>query len=299
MMTQDSTKMLKDINEASWLSKPHVHLKDPKNVIEKINCIIQGGSKKLQVIFDFDRTLTKHHENGVVALSSYGVLESLPMLPKGCSELSKADLAKYLPIETDPKLSMEEKIPHMVEWWTRWIEMIKGIQWDLLVVEKHARDNQLPIRDGTKACFEQLQSAKVPVLVFSAGIGDVVQMTLSHRGLLTPNVHIISNFLKIEDGKVAGYVDDSIIHVFNKNELLIKDTPYYQELSGRSNVILLGDSTGDALMADGVPHEIVLKIGFLNTNIEESLSQFMDLFDIVLTDDQTMDVLHQILNSVV
>uniref|UniRef100_A0A1B6MFL6 5'-nucleotidase n=1 Tax=Graphocephala atropunctata TaxID=36148 RepID=A0A1B6MFL6_9HEMI len=299
MMTQDSTKMLKDINEASWLSKPHVHLKDPKNVIEKINCIIQGGSKKLQVIFDFDRTLTKHHENGVVALSSYELLETMPTIPEGWSECSRASVAKYRPVETDPKLSMEEKIPIMLEWWTLGCELLKKIQWDLEIVDKHIRDNQQPLRDGTKACFEQLQSAKVPVLVFSAGIGDVVQMTLSHRGLLTPNVHIISNFLKIEDGKVVGYVDDNIIHVFNKNELLIKDTPYYQELSGRSNVILLGDSTGDALMADGVPHEIVLKIGFLNTNIEESLSQFMDLFDIVLTDDQTMDVLHQILNSVV
>lgn len=41
----------------------------------------------------------------------------------------------------------------------------------------------------------------------------------------------------------------------------------FQELTGRSNVILLGDSTGDAKMADGVPHDTILKIGFLNTNV--------------------------------
>lgn len=40
-----------------------------------------------------------------------------------------------------------------------------------------------------------------------------------------------------------------------------------QELSGRSNVILLGDSVGDAKMADGVPHDTVLKIGFLNNHV--------------------------------
>lgn len=30
---------------------------------------------------------------------------------------------------------------------------------------------------------------------------------------------------------------------------------------------MLGDSTGDAKMADGVPHDTILKIGFLNTSV--------------------------------
>uniref|UniRef100_A0A1B6FFA8 5'-nucleotidase n=1 Tax=Cuerna arida TaxID=1464854 RepID=A0A1B6FFA8_9HEMI len=297
-MIEDSTKVLKSINEADWLSKPHVHMKDPEEVIEKINSIIQGGSKQLQVVFDFDRTLTKHHENGVITHSSYGVLETAPTFPQNFTESSRANLAKYRPIETDPNISIEEKTPIMVEWWTKGIEAMKGIQWDLDVVEKHLRDNQQPLRDGTTACFEQLQNARVPVLVFSAGLGDVVRIALEQRGLLTSNVHIISNFLKIEDGKIAGYIGENLIHVFNKNELLIKNTPYYEELSGRTNVILLGDSTGDAMMADGISHNNVLKIGFLNTEIEECLTQFKDLFDIVLTDDQTMDVLNHILKLV-
>uniref|UniRef100_A0A1B6H3L6 5'-nucleotidase n=1 Tax=Cuerna arida TaxID=1464854 RepID=A0A1B6H3L6_9HEMI len=297
-MIEDSTKLLKSINEADWLSKPHVHMKDPEEVIEKINSIIQGGSKQLQVVFDFDRTLTKHHENGVITHSSYGMLKSMSTIPKEYSEASKANLTKYLPIETDPRLSVEEKLPHMIEWWTAEFEMMKGIQWDVRDVDKHIRENQQPFRDGTTACFEQLQNARVPVLVFSAGLGDVVRIALEQRGLLTSNVHIISNFLKIEDGKIAGYIGENLIHVFNKNELLIKNTPYYEELSGRTNVILLGDSTGDAMMADGISHNNVLKIGFLNTEIEECLTQFKDLFDIVLTDDQTMDVLNHILKLV-
>lgn len=44
-----------------------------------------------------------------------------------------------------------------------------------------------------------------------------------------------------------------------------------QELEGRSNVILLGDSIGDAGMADGVCHDTVLKIGFLNSNVSTNL----------------------------
>ncbi|XP_046673061.1 7-methylguanosine phosphate-specific 5'-nucleotidase A-like isoform X1 [Homalodisca vitripennis] len=297
-MAEGSTKLLKSINEADWLLRPHVHMKDPEQVIEKINSMIQGGSKQLQVVFDFDRTLTKHHENGVITHSSYGVLETVPTFPQSFRESNRTKLAKYRPIEIDPNITMEEKIPIMLEWWTSGIEDMKGIQWDLDMVEKHLRDNQQPFRDGTKACFEQLQNAGVPVLVFSAGLGDVVRIALTHKGLLTSNVHIISNFLKIEDGKIAGYIGENLIHVFNKNEAHVKNTPYYEELTGRTNVVLLGDSTGDAMMADGVSHNNVLKIGFLNTDIEQCLTQFKDLFDIVLTDDQTMDVLNHILKFV-
>ena len=34
----------------------------------------------------------------------------------------------------------------------------------------------------------------------------------------------------------------------------------------------------------------VLKIGFLYDNVESSLSSYMEVFDIVLVDDQTMQV---------
>lgn len=47
-------------------------MKNPHEVKEKINKIISGGKNKLQIIFDFDRTLTKHHENGVLTKSSFG-----------------------------------------------------------------------------------------------------------------------------------------------------------------------------------------------------------------------------------
>lgn len=55
-----------------------------------------------------------------------------------------------------------------------------------------------------------------------------------------------------------------MIHVLNKNEVAIKNTDYYNLIRERSNVILLGDSLGDAKMADGIDHaENVLKIGFI------------------------------------
>lgn len=83
------------------------------------------------------------------------------------------------------------------------------------------------IRVGTAECLQHLRDSDVPVLVFSAGIGDVVKSCLEHQDFLTRNVHVVSNFLKFHDGIVAGCQGD-IIHIFNKNEHLIQNTPYYE-----------------------------------------------------------------------
>lgn len=46
-------------------------MKDKELVISKIKKIKEGGSSKLQIITDFDRTVSKHHDNGKPTLSSY------------------------------------------------------------------------------------------------------------------------------------------------------------------------------------------------------------------------------------
>lgn len=86
------------------------------------------------------------------------------------------------------------------------------------------------------------------------------------------------------------------IHSFNKNEASIKDTEYFEEIKGRSNVILVGDTIGDANMADGLDTcDTVIKIGYLSTKRLTRLSDYLNNFDIVLENDQTMDVIIDIL----
>lgn len=50
-------------------------MKDKNDVYRKIRKIIESGKEKLQIITDFDRTLSKHHHNGVNTKSSYGELK--------------------------------------------------------------------------------------------------------------------------------------------------------------------------------------------------------------------------------
>lgn len=97
---------------------------------------------------------------------------------------------------------------------------------------------------------------------------------------------------------MSGLASD-IIHVFNKNENSVQDPEYFNVIQSRNNVILLGDSPGDLTMADGLknPGQII-KIGFLNSNIDALLERYLNMFDIVLIDDQTMSVPYEIVKLV-
>lgn len=55
------------------------------------------------------------------------------------------------------------------------------------------------LRDNAKTAVERMSQAGIPLLVLSAGIGDVVQAVLQASGIDLPNVQVISNFMQFDD----------------------------------------------------------------------------------------------------
>lgn len=60
------------VNTIKELSGSNVYIKDKKKVNEIINELVQAGINKLQIVLDFDKTVTKQHVNGVKQYSSFG-----------------------------------------------------------------------------------------------------------------------------------------------------------------------------------------------------------------------------------
>ncbi|XP_003705181.1 cytosolic 5'-nucleotidase IIIB isoform X1 [Megachile rotundata] len=286
-----------DLDDFSTLKLKHVHIKDKNLLLNTINTILKDGRNCLQVVTDFDLTLTKQHVNGKKALSSFGIFSKSKQLPEIYAKESGRLYKKYRPIEIDPNLPLEEKAEAMTNWMIAAEEILQGIPFDPKEISEVVKIYGSDLRDGTKELFKKFHSAGIPVLVFSAGLGDVVEAVLKAQGVLFDNVKVISNFLKYKDGKLTGFKNKKLIHVFNKNEHTVEQE-YFKFLEGRRNVFLMGDTTGDASMVDGIEDlGAVLKVGFLYDNIESSLSSFMEKFDIVLVDDQTMQVPINILQS--
>lgn len=117
--------------------------------------------------------------------------------------------------------------------------------------------------------MNDLNKADVPILVFSAGVGDVIDEALHANSLTGDNVKVISNYMTFDsDGKLVAFTG-KLIHMYNKNESSIPhNSTYFQDLSHRNNVLLMGDSLGDLQMSKGVePPSTVLTIGFLNDKV--------------------------------
>lgn len=49
------------------------------------------------------------------------------------------------------------------------------------------------LRDGTHELFADLNRMAVPILVFSAGLGDSVLAVLNQAGVMQPNVKVSEN----------------------------------------------------------------------------------------------------------
>ncbi|KAK7861964.1 hypothetical protein R5R35_006331 [Gryllus longicercus] len=297
MSEVENVKRVK-LDQFPALLRDCVHMRNKEHVENLINELVKGGAEKLQFISDFDQTMTKQHMNGQRCLSSFGVFGHCPQLPQNYREQSQALFNQYRPIEIDPEMSVEEKIPHMVEWYEKAQDLLTGFPLPQTHLDNVMHNICLELRNGTVNLLSHLNKADVPMLVFSAGLGDMVAAILRYHSALLPNVHIISNFLQYDGDTLCGF-KGQIIHTFNKNEHAIENSDYFSLLTGRSNVILLGDSEGDARMAEGVKDSnAVLKIGFLYERVEESLNTYLDIYDIVLVDDQTMDVPNQLLDVI-
>lgn len=106
---------------------------------------------------------------------------------------------------------------------------------------------------------------------------------------LSANIHIVFNeFIWDESGRTAG-AKEPLIHVFNKDYGTIKRLPIYQEIQGRKNAILLGDSVDDAQMLDGFNGDNFIKIGFLDENPESWLAEFKNNYDIIILDNGSLN----------
>ncbi|XP_069469335.1 cytosolic 5'-nucleotidase 3A isoform X2 [Ambystoma mexicanum] len=279
--------------------KKTVHVKDPKRVEEIICSLIKGGAAKLQIITDFDMTLSRFSHNGKRCPTCHNIIDNSKLIADDCRKKLYQLKETYYAIEIDPHLTIAEKYPYMVEWYAKSHTLLieQRLQKDKLA--EIVRDSDVMLKEGYENFFDKLHEHNIPVFIFSAGIGDILEEVIRQSGVYYPNVKVVSNFMDFDDNGVIKGFKGELIHVYNKHDGALKSTDYFKQLKDNSNIILLGDSLGDLSMADGVPNvESILKIGFLNDKVEELLEKYMDSYDIVLVKDETLDVANSILQKI-
>uniref|UniRef100_A0A8C8HCK2 5'-nucleotidase n=1 Tax=Oncorhynchus tshawytscha TaxID=74940 RepID=A0A8C8HCK2_ONCTS len=258
---------------------PSVCMRDPQRVEEIIKAMQKAGTSTIQVISDFDMTLTRFDYNGKRCPPSHNILNNSRLISEECKAQLKDLLNTYHPIEIDSKQTAEEKLPLMVEWWTKAHTLLvqQRIRKDLL--QDMVKESDAMLKEGYQLFFDHLQEHSIPLLIFSAGLGDVLE-------------EVFSNSMDFDETGVLKAFKGELIHIYNKREGgALLNTGHFQELKSRHNILLVGDSLGDLTMADGVHSmENILQIGFLNDKVEERKTSYLNAYDIVLVKDETMEV---------
>ncbi|XP_065001663.1 uncharacterized protein LOC135634883 [Musa acuminata AAA Group] len=286
--------------DSTTMSPPGVAVRDPKSLEEKKTAIRCVGCSKLQVIADFDGTLTRYWIDGRRGQSSHGLLQ------QGNAEYDakrQALYEYYHPLEISPTIPIEEKTKLMEEWWekTHGLLIEGGVTYD--AIKKSVSEATIAFRDGVVELFEFLEELDVPVLVFSAGLADIIEEVFRqklHRSF--KNVKVVSNRMVFDEKGCLVAFKGKTIHVLNKNEhALDMAAPIHDKfgypngynpdsvlMKQRTNVLLLGDHVGDLGMSDGLSYENRIAVGFLNNNTEMSFKSYLDAFDVVYLNDASM-----------
>jgi 5'-nucleotidase len=277
-------------------------------------------AQQLDQIFPYSYlvlVLVKFNVDGNRGYTCHKVLEYSGYLTQENLDNAKALHNKYYPMEIDPNLSREEKEVKMIEWCIGSHNGIvkAGLTKNKIVhaVSSAMSSHHLAFRRGVDSFFRSTTGSNIPVLLFSAGIGEVVEDAIIAAVDKVPsNIFVLSNrclfaepsdnITESGDCPMVAFAEP-FIHVFNKRCSAFPDFAFFQcsDERQRRNVILLGDSMGDVDMVDGMVHDddTIIKIGFLNDLVDERLEAYLNIYDVVLLGADTSFAVPQHLLSLI
>jgi len=245
------------------------------NIKTKIAGFKQAGVDQLQIVLDFDRTLTEKHNQD----STSWQLMRTHLPPEGQIEAQKV-FDHYRAIEIAEKLTADDA----VAWWSESMTIITKYRLDISDVERDFISRST-IRPGVRELFELCIEHNIPTIIMSAGIKDVIQIWCASYDI-HPTM-ILSTELRVDSqNRVIGWNEDTIVHTLNKKEI---DHPELSKIRAeRSHTVLAGDSMHDFDMADG--DDTVVRIRIVDTLQGQERDQHvvrqksLDVFDAIIED---------------
>ena len=284
-----------------------LNVRDPQELAAKIARIRSAGLEKFQVISDFDKTLTpqwlKDRCSATGALracqASHGVIETSRVVSSRFQSITKELVKKYMPIEHDYRLSVEERIAAVNEWYklahdAMMDEKLTSTKLDEIVHECWS-EFRIHLRSKSSEFFGALESAGIPITVLSAGLRDVIERLLKHEKILDhvadanddetdSLVMVVSNRLRFSpSGDHVGF-SEPIIHAFNKRDALHEFLVKSPMRCERPNALVMGDLIADVDFVHSIPNlDEYIAIGFLcDGGPPDRLNDYLKHFDVVI-----------------
>lgn len=262
----------------------------------------KAGASAIHILADFDKTLTTAFVDNKKVPSLISVLRDHGFLTPDYPAKAHVLYNKYAPIEIDPKISTAEKKKAMQTWWSEHFDLLIKSKLNKKDIAKAVEMKKIKLRDGVFDFVNMLHHNNIPLIIMSSnGLGDEsIELYLEQQNKLFKNIYIISNQYVWDENGFAIDVKEPIIHGMNKDETMLFDYPeIYKKVVDRKNVILLGDSPADVGMVEGFDYDNLIKIGFLNEEVEERLEDFKKHYDIILLNDSGFEEVNKLLKEII
>lgn len=270
-----------------------------KELEDKIKRISKQGKNKLHVVADFDRTLTKAFVKGQKSPTAIAQIREGKYLTPDYSPRAHKLFDIYHPIEISNEVDSKEKNEKMHEWWKKHFDLLIECGLNKKVIEEIVKKRGLKFRNGSLEFLSALHENNIPLIIMSAGPGDMISEYLKQEERLYENISIVANMLIFDKNGRFIKVKEPIIHSLNKHETELKKLPVYKELLKRKNVLLLGDSLGDLGMIEGFDYDNLIRVGFLNENTDKNIEEFRKGYDVVILNDGKMDYVNKLLKKLI
>lgn len=246
-----------------------------KERMKELNTISQDN---IYILTDFDGTITKDSSD-----SSWASIFKNPNVTDEFVQECTKIFEFYHKYEVDENIALQDKMSIMNQWYIKNIETLKkfGITEETISYSAN-NENIMSFREGAKEFLREMSAKGIPIIIISAGVGNIIQQFLINNECNYDNIYICSNFLEYNNGIIIGVRSNNLIHPLNKSEDSLP-THIKSKISNKNNVLLLGNSISDIQMASSSKN--VYKIGFLDERIEERISSFKDNYDVICTDN--------------
>ena len=269
-----------------------------KALLEEKKRLFKGkGAAHFHIVADFDKTFTTAFVEGKKSNTTFAQIREGSALEKEYHKKADVLYKKFYPFEVGLNFPLEERKAKLAEWWKGHLDLLVKYRLTRKVMYACIDEGKMRIRSGAPEFFSFAAKRKIPLVILSSGLGDIIVYFLKKHGLFTKNVNVIANFFKFgKAGKVVGY-NKFVIHSLIKDEADLKSRPFYKKIAHRKNVLLFGDSIGDLEMVAGIEGINVISVGFLNDAVEENLQEYKKKFDIIVLEDGSFEFVNDLLKE--
>lgn len=258
---------------------------------DKLNSI-ELTDNNFYVIMDFDETITTAD-----SLNSWSILENPNFINSDLRKESSKLVEQYYPIELDYTLDDATKSIYLEEWYSKNMNLLYKFSLTNDILINCTNHSNVKFRSGFKSFLVNLYQKNIPVIILSAGIGNVITELLKANKCLYSNIHIISNFIKFDNNKMLPF-NDKIIHTSNK-DINVLPNDFANKIKDKSYILLFGNLIEDLNMVNKKDLYRTISFGFLEKNIDENINRYKNSYDVVLTDNSSFDIVRNILNDII